>query len=239
MFICAVRKGGLGSQEAPIECFSAHHRRKCIKVYRMGCIHSLPRESRNKRPKSSAIVKGEEDSGSSGDGQECIGGYLIKKKIAKGNYGVVHLCSKDGDEYACKVINKRKLAFQATREERRAMEEGLENEIGALKCLEHPNIVQLYHVEEKNDVLYLMMELMHGGELFDYIITKNTLSEREASSIIQQVAHAVAYCHAKGIIHRDLKPENLLLAKRKQLDQVKIADFGFAKTLPSGELHDC
>jgi calcium/calmodulin-dependent protein kinase I len=89
-------------------------------------------------------------------------------------------------------------------------------------------------VEEADDILYLVMEMMNGGELFDHIIAKNTLTEREASNIIRQVASAIDYCHKKNIIHRDLKPENLLLVEKRKLDSVKIADFGFSKAIPSG-----
>ena len=85
-----------------------------------------------------------------------------------------------------------------------------------------------------DEILYLVMEMMNGGELFDYIIAKNTLTEREASGIIRQVASAIDYCHKKNVLHRDLKPENLLLVEKRRLDQVKIADFGFSKMIPSG-----
>jgi serine/threonine protein kinase len=75
--------------------------------------------------------------------------------------------------------------------------------------------------------MYIVMELMQGGELFDYIIDEGRLTEQDASSITRQVSEALAYCHSRGVVHRDLKPENLLLASDENgncsLDQVKIA----------------
>jgi serine/threonine protein kinase/serine/threonine protein phosphatase PrpC len=163
-----------------------------------------------------------------------IGGYALGARIGRGAYGVVVHCEKGSKKYACKVINKHKLRMQASKTEAKKMEAGLKNEINTLKTLKHRNIVQLIYAEEKAGSIYMVLELMSGGELFDHIISKGTLSEREASAIIRQVASAIAYCESLDIIHRDLKPENLLLAKPQRLDLVKIADFGFAKILPSG-----
>ena len=72
-----------------------------------------------------------------------VSGYMIKKKFAEGNYGTVHRCEKNGRVFAAKVINKRKLAYKANKEERKAMEVGLQNEIAALKVLDHPHIVKV------------------------------------------------------------------------------------------------
>lgn len=82
--------------------------------------------------------------------------------------------------------------------------------------------------------MFIVMELMSGGELFDYVVQRGTLTEEEASGIVRKVVSALVYMHGKNIIHRDLKPENLLLARRPRspLDlQVKIIDFGLSKCL--------
>jgi serine/threonine protein kinase len=79
----------------------------------------------------------------------------------------------------------------------------------------------------------MVMEIMSGGELFDYVVEKGTLSEEEASSFIRQITSALAYMHSRGVIHRDLKPENLLLKNKDSNGQVKIIDFGLAKVLRS------
>lgn len=190
----------------------------------MGCNQSSSAEDPNK-PNYSGGTEG-----------QSIGGYqLSKKQIGKGNYSTVHIATKDNVKYACKVVNKKKLAFKCTRAEKLAMEEGLENEINALKVLNHPNIVQLHHVQEGPEILYMVLEYMGGGELFDLIQSQKHLTEQDASSVCRQVASALAYCHSKGVLHRDLKPENLLLQSTGSLDGIKVADFGFAKTLPSGD----
>ena len=79
-------------------------------------------------------------------------------------------------------------------------------EIVVLQFLDHPNIIKLVDVYETEDKIYMISEYMRGGELFDYIVEKGTLSEIEASDIVRQITSAVAYMHACGIIHRDLKP---------------------------------
>lgn len=75
----------------------------------------------------------------------------------------------------------------------------------------------------------MVMEIMTGGELFDYVVEKGTLSEEEASCFIRQITSALAYMHKAGVIHRDLKPENLLLKNKEPNGVVKIIDFGLAK----------
>lgn len=75
----------------------------------------------------------------------------------------------------------------------------------------------------------MVMEIMSGGELFDYVVEKGTLSEEEASGFIRQITSAIAHMHKAGIIHRDLKPENLLLKNKDSHGVVKIIDFGLAK----------
>jgi len=83
--------------------------------------------------------------------------------------------------------------------------------------------------------LYLVLELMTGGELFDRIVEKEHYSEMEASETIRPIVDAIRYCHSMGIIHRDLKPENLLYGSRDESAIIKISDFGLARFL-QGEL---
>ena len=86
--------------------------------------------------------------------------------------------------------------------------------------------------------IYIIMELMEGGELFDYVVQKGTLTEEEASRIVRSVTSALVYMHSKSIVHRDLKPENLLLRRmpRNSHDvvEVKIIDFGLSKVRLDG-----
>jgi serine/threonine protein kinase len=97
--------------------------------------------------------------------------------------------------------------------------------------LNHPNIIHLEDNFETGDRIYLVMEMMSGGELFDYVVDKGTLSEEEASVIIRKITSAVAHMHGRNIIHRDLKPENLLLTVTGNNAEVKLIDFGLAKLM--------
>ena len=94
-----------------------------------------------------------------------------------------------------------------------------------MKLIEHPNIMRLYDVWETSTELYLVLEYVEGGELFDYICENGRLSTPEALGYFQQIIAAVDYCHRFNIAHRDLKPENLLLDRNKN---IKVADFGMA-----------
>ena len=103
---------------------------------------------------------------------------------------------------------------------------GIEREIVIMKLVSHPNIMGLYEVWENKTDLFLVLEYVDGGELFDYLVAKGRLSEEEAVHYFRQIIEGVAFCHSFNICHRDLKPENLLLDKRNKL--IKIADFGMA-----------
>jgi len=106
----------------------------------------------------------------------------------------------------------------------------MQNEIDILRALDHTNIVKLVDFYEDPGHYCLIMELMRGGELFDYIIEQEQFSEKLAHRIMAPLFDAVIYCHSHQIVHRDIKPENLLLDDKDIGDaQVKIADFGLAR----------
>lgn len=77
--------------------------------------------------------------------------------------------------------------------------------------MDHPNVVKLYEIFEDEDYIYLVLELMTGGELFDRIVDKEHYSEKEAADTIRPIVDAIKYCHSLGIVHRDLKVFNLLI----------------------------
>jgi serine/threonine protein kinase len=139
------------------------------------------------------------------------------------------------------VVAKRKLGVD--KRVRLMLLEQLHHEISVLKKLNHPNVIPLVDVFETPDKVFIVMELMKGGELFDCIVRKGRFSEREAIDVVAQVASGLAHCHEQGVVHRDLKPENLLLEekwepwhdknkkKNGSMGVVKIADFGFSRSL--------
>ncbi|XP_037627837.1 calcium/calmodulin-dependent protein kinase IGb isoform X1 [Sebastes umbrosus] len=105
----------------------------------------------------------------------------------------------------------------------------LENEIAVLRRIKHDNVVGMEDFYESCTHYYLIMELVSGGELFDRILDRGVYSEKDASSVIQQVLQAVSYLHENGIVHRDLKPENILYYSPDEDSKIMISDFGLSK----------
>ncbi|MGH0144636.1 UNVERIFIED_CONTAM: hypothetical protein FKN15_003717 [Acipenser sinensis] len=101
----------------------------------------------------------------------------------------------------------------------------VEREIAILKLIEHPHVLKLHDVYENNKYLYLVLEHVSGGELFDYLVKKGRLTPKEARKFFRQIISALDFCHNHSICHRDLKPENLLLDEK---NNIRIADFGMA-----------
>lgn len=149
------------------------------------------------------------------------GVYKIIKTLGKGNFAKVKLAIHlpTGREVAIKLIDKTALNTIARQK--------LYREVNIMKKLNHPNIVRLLQVIESERTLYLVMEYVSGGELFNYLVKNGRMRERDARVLFRQLVSAIEYCHSKSIVHRDLKAENLLLDQQMKL---KIADFGFSTT---------
>ncbi|XP_047145876.1 maternal embryonic leucine zipper kinase isoform X1 [Hydra vulgaris] len=143
------------------------------------------------------------------------------EKLGEGGFAEVHLAEHrpTGIKVAIKVMNKRMLEKMG--DLHRAY-----REIEAMKRLGcHQHICQLYQVVETDEDIFLVLEYVSGGELFDYIVSRERLSEKESRSFFRQIVSAVAYIHSNGLAHRDLKPENMLLDGN---NCIKIIDFGLA-----------
>jgi hypothetical protein len=136
--------------------------------------------------------------------------YELKEEIGVGSTAKCFRCVRKSDfkEFACKVLDKR--AAGDGNSSGSVILEQFITEIKVLRMLDHPNIIKLVDTFETVERIYVVMELMKGGELFDYVVEKGTLSEAEASVIIRKITSAVAHMHSMNIIHRDLKPENLV-----------------------------
>lgn len=154
--------------------------------------------------------------------------YELKEEMGIGSTSKCYRCVRKSDnkEFACKVIDKRQVEMKFS-----GLLDQFYIEIQVLQTLNHPNIISLQDTYESNERIYIIMELMKGGELFDYVVEKGTLSEEEASILVRKITSAVAHMHQQNIIHRDLKPENLLLTNKSSNAEVKLIDFGLAKIM--------
>lgn len=147
---------------------------------------------------------------------------LDKETIGEGTFGSVRRCTKKSTKavYAVKTVSKANVKDT----------EQFKQEVGNMKLMDHPNIIRLFEVFEDHDKVYLVMELCTGGELFDRIVKKGHLQEREAAIIMEQVLRAVHYMHKLDVSHRDLKPENFLFQTRQPIEGnvLKLIDFGLS-----------
>ncbi|VVT45282.1 uncharacterized protein SAPINGB_P000698 [Magnusiomyces paraingens] len=166
-----------------------------------------------------------------------IGPWRLGRTLGRGSSGRVRLAKHNitGQLAAVKIVPKSLVSTnnndsnkenQAdSQRDANGFSYGIEREVIIMKLIEHPNVMALYDVWENKGELYLVLEYIEGGELFDYLIKKGRLEEREALHYFRQIINGVDYCHHFNICHRDLKPENLLLDKNRN---IKIADFGMA-----------
>uniref|UniRef100_A0AAQ5X8Y4 Protein kinase domain-containing protein n=1 Tax=Amphiprion ocellaris TaxID=80972 RepID=A0AAQ5X8Y4_AMPOC len=154
-----------------------------------------------------------------GQSSQYVGPYRLEKTLGKGQTGLVKLgvhCIT-GQKVAIKIVNREKLSESVLMK--------VEREIAILKLIEHPHVLKLHDVYENNKYLYLVLEHVSGGELFDYLVKKGRLMPKEARKFFRQIISALDFCHNHSICHRDLKPENLLLDEK---NNIRIADFGMA-----------
>ncbi|XP_017523542.1 ribosomal protein S6 kinase alpha-6 isoform X2 [Manis javanica] len=147
--------------------------------------------------------------------------YELKEDIGVGSYSVCKRCihMATNMEFAVKIIDKSK--------------RDPSEEIEILMCYgQHPNIITLKDVYDDGRYVYVVTDLMKGGELLDRILKKKCFSEREASDVLFIITKTVDYLHCQGVVHRDLKPSNILyMDESANADSIRICDFGFAKQL--------
>ncbi|MCJ1288921.1 hypothetical protein MMC34_000452 [Xylographa carneopallida] len=151
--------------------------------------------------------------------------YRVLQQLGKGHFATVYLCVEkaSGARFAVKRFEKR------PGEKERSATDGLQQEIAVLMSVSHPNMLCLKDTFDEDDGVYLVLELAAEGELFNWIVMKQKLTEQETRKVFVQLFQGMKYLHERNIVHRDLKPENILLIDKDL--SVKIADFGLAKII--------
>ncbi|TKY61215.1 CBL-interacting serine/threonine-protein kinase 9 [Spatholobus suberectus] len=149
-----------------------------------------------------------------------VGKYELGKTIGEGSFAKVKFARdvENGNYVAIKILDRQHVL-------RHNMMEQLMREISTMKLINHPNVIKIFEVMASKTKIYIVLEFVKGGELFDKIAANGRLKEDEARNYFQQLINAVDYCHSRGVYHRDLKPENLLLDSSSVL---KVSDFGLS-----------
>lgn len=147
--------------------------------------------------------------------------YEIIELIGSGGMANVYkaLCHRLNRYDAVKIMRDETAQNEEFRKRFRA-------ESQAVAMLSHPNIVSVYDVSHSDDVEYIVMELIDGITLKEYLRQKGAIAPSEALDFTMQIAKALEHAHGKGIIHRDIKPQNIMLLKN---GMIKVADFGIAE----------
>ncbi|XP_064424391.1 death-associated protein kinase 3 [Latimeria chalumnae] len=159
--------------------------------------------------------------------------YEMGEELGSGQFAIVRKCREKttGVEYAAKFIKKRRLSSSR----RGVSREEIEREVNILREIQHPNIITLHDVFENKTDVVLILELVSGGELFDFLAEKESLTEEEATQFLKQILDGVHYLHSKRIAHFDLKPENIMLLDKKVVSpRIKLIDFGIAHKIEAG-----
>nr|XP_009790125.1 PREDICTED: CBL-interacting serine/threonine-protein kinase 8 isoform X5 [Nicotiana sylvestris] len=155
-----------------------------------------------------------------------LGKYEVGRTIGEGTFAKVKFAqnTETGESVAMKVLDRTTII-------KHKMVDQIKREISIMKLVRHPYVVRLHEVIATRTKIYIILEFITGGELFDKIVHHGRLSEAESRRYFQQLIDGVDYCHIKGVYHRDLKPENLLLDSQGDL---KISDFGLSASPGEG-----
>lgn len=149
-----------------------------------------------------------------------VGKYEVGRTIGEGTFAKVKFAqnTETGESVAMKVLDRNTII-------KHKMVDQIKREISIMKLVRHPYVVRLHEVLASRTKIYIILEFITGGELFDKIVRHGRLSEVESRRYFQQLIDGVDFCHSKGVFHRDLKPENLLLDSQ---ENIKISDFGLS-----------
>lgn len=176
--------------------------------------------------------------------------YVLGAQLGTGSSGTVFTCTDLEDDcvYAVKIVKLQHMRMSMSGDEYEAEKRKLHREVNILRNLSHPNVVRLVDVSESNDSVYVVQELIEGGELFARITEdKDFRNENVIRFLYCQLADAVLYLHSKSVIHRDIKPENILVDTCETFPPegvepipncpvypvIKVVDFGLSKEIHS------
>ena len=170
--------------------------------------------------------------------------YRLADALGSGSFSTVRRATchggkaGEGVEVAVKSIDKAQVNTMAE-EAGHLQTFDLWREVSILRKLNHPNITKLIEVFDDRTHLHLVLEMAHGGELFDRLEERGHYTEFDAASTMAQVCSALAYIHAQHVVHRDIKPENLLCVSENDDTDIKLCDFGFAARLDKEDPDHC
>ncbi|CAF0925598.1 unnamed protein product [Didymodactylos carnosus] len=156
--------------------------------------------------------------------------YMMSKEIGRGAYGAVRLAFMKGtcERFAIKIIQKKHFTTYGTTA--LAFNKQIESECTILKQLNHPCIIRIFDVIDTKETVYIILELVEGGELFDRVVSQGQFDEQTTKCLFEQMCQAIKYLHEQSITHRDIKPENILLCQPDTNETlVKITDFGLSR----------
>jgi len=156
--------------------------------------------------------------------------YDISDKLGRGKFGLVRAAihKKSSKKVAVKIIKKKDMSNDDL--------ELLKREIEILKICQHPNIIRLLDIFENQEYIYIVMELLKGGDLFSYLDSRNfKISEERAKSMVHSIATSTFYLPNSGIPHSALMPENILMVDKSDVSDIKLVDFGLSKIIGPNE----
>lgn len=159
--------------------------------------------------------------------------YEVMEKLGAGHYAEVFKCRRLSDNtlHAVKVVDKKRTTTK--------QQGDLLGEVSVLKQLNHKNCLKLGGFFDEGEHVYVVLEIITGGELFQRICKERHFSEKTAAFFMHEVLSGIAYMHSLGIVHRDLKPENILMTSTDAQASVKIVDYGFAEKTNGDNLTKC
>lgn len=157
-----------------------------------------------------------------------VGKFILDRKVGKGSYAQVWVghCDQSGEIVAIKVISRHTISETVQ----------LRQEVSVLKRIDHKNIVKFRDLKKSVGHYYLILEYCAGGDLAKFIRSRGRLDEKLAQRFLQQLSEGLLVLHKLNFIHRDLKPQNILLTDTSDHTTLKIADFGFARSLGPADM---